>query len=246
MRRRRRRILRDDVIAPWLTIGVILGLWWVGASLLRPELIASPSAAIDRLRDADIPRAASTGVRDRVARAHRVEEAIPTPADRAMPAPADAMPAMALGGSDVSELVAKRLLVPVAGLEASSLRSTFADARGSGRRHEAMDILAPRGAPVLAALDGRIVKLFTSAAGGLTIYQYDVEEAFCYYYAHLDSYAADLTEGQRVTRGQTIGYVGTTGNAPPGTPHLHFAIFKLNADKRWWEGAPIDPYLVLR
>jgi murein DD-endopeptidase MepM/ murein hydrolase activator NlpD len=149
-------------------------------------------------------------------------------------------------GGDVEALRGKRLLVPVAGIEAKTLRSTFEDSRGGGRRHEAMDILAPRGASVVAAVDGRIVKLFTSAAGGLTIYQYDPEEEFCYYYAHLDGYVADLTEGQTVKRGQTIGYVGTTGNAPPGTPHLHFAIFKLDANKRWWEGDALDPFLVLR
>ena len=108
-----------------------------------------------------------------------------------------------------------------------------------------MDILAPRGTAVVATSDGRIAKLFTSAAGGLTVYQFDPTEQYAYYYAHLDGYAPDLTEGQVVSRGQTIGYVGTTGNAPPGTPHLHFAIFKLGPDKRWWEGEAIDPFLVL-
>ena len=109
-----------------------------------------------------------------------------------------------------------------------------------------MDILAPRGTPVVAAVGGRIAKLFTSAAGGLTIYQFDEAEQFCYYYAHLDSYAPDLNEGQIVQRGQVIGYVGTTGNAPPDTPHLHFAIYRLGAEKRWWDGTPIDPIDVLR
>jgi murein DD-endopeptidase MepM/ murein hydrolase activator NlpD len=109
-----------------------------------------------------------------------------------------------------------------------------------------MDILAPRGTPVLASVSGRVVKLFTSAAGGLTIYQFDEDERYCYYYAHLDSYAPDLTEGQTVSRGQVIGYVGTTGNAPPGTPHLHFAIFRLGPEKKWWEGEPLDPITFLR
>ena len=109
-----------------------------------------------------------------------------------------------------------------------------------------MDILAPRGTPVVASVSGRIAKLFTSAAGGLTVYQFDPEERHCYYYAHLDSYAPDLTEGQVVERGQIIGFVGTTGNAPPDTPHLHFAIFRLGPDKRWWEGEPLDPIIFLR
>jgi murein DD-endopeptidase MepM/ murein hydrolase activator NlpD len=127
------------------------------------------------------------------------------------------------------------------------LTSTFVDPRGGGsRRHEAMDILAPRGTEVYATLDGKIARLFTSAAGGLTIYQFDPAEEYAFYYAHLDRYAPGLAEGQVVRKGQTIGYVGTTGNAPVGTPHLHFAIFKLGPDKRWWEGEPVDPFLVLR
>ena len=137
--------------------------------------------------------------------------------------------------------------MPVSGIAATELRSTFDEARGGGsRRHEAMDILAPRGTPVLAAVDGRIVKLFNSAAGGLTIYQFDPEEQYCYYYAHLDAYAPNLNEGQVVKQGDVLGTVGTTGNAPPDTPHLHFAVYKLGADKKWWEGEPIDPYSLMR
>jgi murein DD-endopeptidase MepM/ murein hydrolase activator NlpD len=109
-----------------------------------------------------------------------------------------------------------------------------------------MDILAPRGTPVLAAVDGRVVKLFTSAAGGLTVYQFDVEERFSYYYAHLDAYAPDLNEGESVARGQILGFVGTTGNAPADTPHLHFAIYRLGPDKKWWEGEALDPFDLLR
>jgi murein DD-endopeptidase MepM/ murein hydrolase activator NlpD len=109
-----------------------------------------------------------------------------------------------------------------------------------------MDIMAPRGTPVVASVDGRIVKLFTSAAGGLTIYQFDADEQYCYYYAHLDGYAPDLTEGQIVTRGQVLGFVGTTGNAAPDAPHLHFAIHRLGPEKRWWEGEPLDPLTFLR
>ena len=115
-----------------------------------------------------------------------------------------------------------------------------------GRRHEAIDILAPRGTPVKAVEDGRIARLFFSKAGGTTIYQFDPTERFCYYYAHLDRYADGLRENDQVRRGQVIGYVGTTGNAPKNTPHLHFAVFRLNAEKRWWEGTPIDPYDLLR
>lgn len=139
----------------------------------------------------------------------------------------------------------RTLIVPVAGVDSEALESSFGDARGD-RRHEAMDILAARRTPVLAADDGSIAKLFTSKAGGLTIYQFDPTETFAYYYAHLDGYAPNLSEGDRVRRGDVVGFVGTTGNAPPNTPHLHFAIFRLTADRRWWEGTPIDPFTILR
>ena len=137
------------------------------------------------------------------------------------------------------------LLVPVLGVKAVQLSDTFNETRGGKRRHEALDIVAPRGTPVIAADDGRIVKLFTSIPGGLTIYQFDPSEKLAYYYAHLEGYAADVTEGRQVKRGEVIGYVGTTGNANPATPHLHFAIFELGPEKRWWKGTAINPYPLL-
>jgi murein DD-endopeptidase MepM/ murein hydrolase activator NlpD len=135
-----------------------------------------------------------------------------------------------------------RIGLPIAGLRAKDIQDTFSHLRGGNRPHEATDILAPRGTPVLAVDAGTIKKLFTSKPGGLTVYQFDAEGVYCYYYAHLDRYAANLKEGMTVKRGDVIGYVGTTGNANPNTPHLHFAIFKLGTLKRWWEGAPINPY----
>jgi murein DD-endopeptidase MepM/ murein hydrolase activator NlpD len=145
---------------------------------------------------------------------------------------------------NVRALAARRLIVPVAGIPRASLRDTFDERRGT-HRHEAIDIAAPRGAPVVAVGDGRIVKLFQSASGGRTVYQFDPDEKFAYYYAHLDRYAEGLTEGLLVRRGDRLGYVGTTGNAPTETPHLHFAIFRLGRDRHWWEGVPVDPYAVL-
>jgi murein DD-endopeptidase MepM/ murein hydrolase activator NlpD len=99
---------------------------------------------------------------------------------------------------------------------------------------------------VVAVEDGTIAKLFLSKAGGNTIYQFDPSRQYAYYYAHLERYADSLKEGEAIQRGQVIGYVGTTGNAPKNTPHLHFAVFRLSAEKRWWEGTPIDPYDILR
>lgn len=134
------------------------------------------------------------------------------------------------------------LLMPVAGVSPKELTDTFGQARGSERQHEALDIAAPKGTPVLAVADGKVVKLFTSKPGGLTVYQFDPSEKYAYYYAHLDSYAPELKEGQPIRRGQMIGYVGVTGNADPNVPHLHFAIFELGAEKKWWEGTPVNPY----
>ena len=137
------------------------------------------------------------------------------------------------------------LQMPVEGIALEGLRSDFDAPRSGGRRHQAIDIRAPRGTPVVAVVDGTIRKLFTSAAGGLTIYHFDEREETCYYYAHLDRYAAGIKEGMRVTRGSVIGYVGTTGNAPKSTPHLHFAINRLPPTREWWKGDPIDPYPLL-
>ena len=144
-----------------------------------------------------------------------------------------------------AELKDRDLVVPVEGVRPDQLTRQFNDARG-GRRHEAIDILAPLGTPVKAVDGGRIARLFTSKAGGITIYQYDRSERYCYYYAHLDRYADGLRENDHVEQGQVIGYVGVSGNAPKNTPHLHFAVFSLNAQKRWWEGTPLDPYDILR
>jgi murein DD-endopeptidase MepM/ murein hydrolase activator NlpD len=135
-----------------------------------------------------------------------------------------------------------RIGLPIAGLRAKDIQDTYSQLRGGTRPHEATDILAPRGTPVLAVDSGTIKKLFTSKPGGLTVYQFDLDGVYCYYYAHLDRYSANLKEGMTVNRGDIIGYVGTTGNAPANTPHLHFAIIKLGALKRWWEGTPINPY----
>jgi lipoprotein-anchoring transpeptidase ErfK/SrfK len=163
------------------------------------------------------------------------------------PAPASAVPAPAAPASSVPADPPRMgsLLLPVAGITARQLTDTFHETRGGKRPHEALDIPAPRGTPVLAVEDGRIVKLFKSIPGGLTIYQFDPSERFAYYYAHLDSYAANVAEGKQLQRGDVIGYVGSTGNANPATPHLHFAIFELGPEKRWWKGTAINPYPLL-
>jgi len=148
--------------------------------------------------------------------------------------------------SVVETLRARSLLVPVEGISPSQLRDTYNAARSGGRVHDAIDIHAPRGTPVLAVADGMVIKLHYGARGGKSLYQIDEDGRTRYYYAHLDRYAVGVNEGVRVARGQVIGYVGDTGNAQPGDYHLHFAIAILNDLSRWWGGTNVNPYDVLR
>lgn len=134
-----------------------------------------------------------------------------------------------------------KLLFPLRGYDRARLRDNFDEARGK-RRHEALDIMAPRGTHVVAVDDGRVARLFKSAAGGLTVYHIDPDEKYAYYYAHLDRYAPGLAEGMSVSRGDLIGFVGSTGNAPASAPHLHFAVFELGAERKWWKGKAVNPY----
>ncbi|HVF86912.1 MAG TPA: peptidoglycan DD-metalloendopeptidase family protein [Pyrinomonadaceae bacterium] len=142
--------------------------------------------------------------------------------------------------------VSTKLLIPVAGVTADQLTDTYNDARSEGRTHNAIDIIAPRGTPVLAATDGRIVKLFYSERGGITIYQLDPDNRTVYYYAHLDRYADGLTEDHFARRGEVIGYVGDTGNAGAGNYHLHFSVSIVSDPKRHWDGENINPYPLLK
>jgi murein DD-endopeptidase MepM/ murein hydrolase activator NlpD len=166
----------------------------------------------------------------------------PDVAETPPPTSAEGFPSVVPPG----DLAQRGLLVPVHGIQPDKLQDTFDDARGGGERvHQAMDIMAPEGTPVLAIEDGKIEKLFESKQGGLTIYQFDPTATYAYYYAHLQRYADNLKEGQGVRKGQVIGYVGVTGNANPEGPHLHFAIYRLTPEKQWWKGDPINPFQVL-
>ena len=140
--------------------------------------------------------------------------------------------------------LAATLDVPVQGVTRSQLRDNFSEAR-SGHAHEALDIPAPRGTSVLSATDGRVIKLFESKQGGHMIYAADASDHFILMYAHLDRYAPGIQEGMPLRRGQLIGYVGTSGNAPPETPHLHFAIARGRPSVTWWKGTPVNPYPLL-
>jgi murein DD-endopeptidase MepM/ murein hydrolase activator NlpD len=141
----------------------------------------------------------------------------------------------------ISELKSKSLLVPVPGVQPSALKDSFRQQRGQSRVHHALDIVAPRGTPVLSTDSGKIIKLFTSKAGGLTVYAADASGRFIYYYAHLDRYRTGIAEGMRLARGDTIGFVGTTGNAPKDYPHLHFAIMRSYNLAQWSKGLPVNP-----
>jgi len=242
----RRRLARVQQVAAVIGVSFALGaltdagLTWrmgnatpdsapAGATLLRatnhqPLTSADPEPAHDPSEPRPVQRPGENGERPPVATTGAVahEEAVEALRDR-------------------------DLKIPVEGADDDDLRDTFFDSRGGSRAHEALDIMAPRHTQVLAADDGVIKKLFMSkGGGGITIYQFDPTETYCYYYAHLDRYAANLKEGQRVRRGDVIGYVGSTGNASADAPHLHFAIFRLGPERQWWKGEPINPYPILK
>jgi peptidoglycan LD-endopeptidase LytH len=156
----------------------------------------------------------------------------------------DSTPA-ALPTSSNLDVLRREMIVPVRGFTPAMLRDSYDELRGGTRKHEALDILASRGTPVLSAANGRILKLFESKAGGHMIYAADSSERFILMYAHLDAYQPGLLEGQRITQGQQIGVVGTTGNADANVPHLHFAIASSTDVRIWWKGAPVNPYPLL-
>lgn len=219
--------LAGVLTASWIVWKADSGQTWLGKSA---RYVATRLPGVDRWDEGAID-ADSPVLESPVADAGSDDGPAPTPSISAPPA---------------AELGDRDLVIPVEGISADQLVRTFDDARGSSRKHEAIDILAPMGTPVRAVEDGKIARLFHSKAGGITIYQIDPTERFCYYYAHLQRYADGLRENDTVRRGQIIGYVGISGNAPPNTPHLHFAVFRLTTAKRWWEGTPVDPYDILR
>lgn len=152
-------------------------------------------------------------------------------------APAKVMPTR-------EQVPTRGLLFPLAGHE-KALRDNFHEKRGV-RTHDALDIMAPRGTPVRAVDDGRIAKLYRGPMAGISVYQFDPATTRVYFYAHLDRYADGMKEGQAVARGDVIGYVGSTGNAPESAPHLHFAVHELGSEKQWWRGKAVNPYVLLR
>ena len=149
------------------------------------------------------------------------------------------------GSSSTGESLPTDLLFPVPAVPTSAMADSFNDPRGL-RVHHAVDILAPRRSEVRAVADGTVARMMSSVAGGIAVYQWSADKGLVYYYAHLDGYAPGLEEGQKVTRGQLLGYVGTTGNAPPQTPHLHFAISRTDKTDRWWGGTPVNPFPIWR
>jgi len=154
-----------------------------------------------------------------------------------------------LGGSatasDAAYLISRRLLVPVSGADMSKVEDSFFEPRDGGRTHRAIDILAPRGTPILSADDGKIIRMTTSELGGISMYTIDPTARLVYYYAHMERYNDAMSPGREIAKGDTLGFVGTTGNAPKDTPHLHFQVMRWPADNRYWDGEAIDPFEAL-
>ena len=206
----------------WFLLGGLLGANLVYLVMSRdPERAAARNEALPRERvETPLPVASPDSVDA-------------TPSQPVLPPPVVRIP----DGPSTGEL-----LVPVQGISPTQLVDTFTDSRSEGRSHDAIDIMAPAGTPVLAVTDGRIEKLFTSKQGGITLYQFNRDRTLAYYYAHLQGYAEGSVEQRELRRGEVLGYVGVTGNSNPDGPHLHFAIFELGPEKQWWKGTAINPY----
>ena len=185
---------------------------------------AAPPAAAPPAQTADVP----------------VLPAQPRALEPALAPPADTVSVPGLPGASASPWT-----VPVVGVDPDDLADTFTDARSEGRTHNAIDIMAPRGTPVVAASPGTVQRLFTSDKGGITVYLLGDDKRTVQYYAHLDAYAAGLAEGQRIARGGAIGTVGDSGNAAPGNTHLHFAVWTIEPGESFWDGEPVNPYGLL-
>ena len=230
VRRQRGGVLRGALL---FVLGVL-----VGANVVYFVLTRTPAAT--GIATTQTPRVDAAAA-DGTARASAVAPIETPPVPPSPASPPESPAALPATPTDATG----SLLIPVQGIAAPALLDTFNDARSEGRRHDAIDIMAPAGTPVLAVADGRIEKLFLSDRGGITLYQFNQARTRAYYYAHLQRYADGIAEGQALRRGQVLGYVGATGNADPSAPHLHFAVFALGPEARWWEGAALNPYPML-
>jgi murein DD-endopeptidase MepM/ murein hydrolase activator NlpD len=221
------------LIAIVSALGILVALIW-GLNKSRTEHAAVATSTHTEISPAVSPIATPT-------------LAIPSPSPTTQPSGEPTpQPSATIQPSPTASTLSHSLLIPVAGVRPEQLRDTFSEARSEGRVHDAIDIPAPRGTPVLAAADGLIIKLFQSERGGTTIYQLDPDNKTIYYYAHLERYADGLTEGHIARRGEVVAYVGDTGNAGAGNYHLHFSILLVSDPKRYWDGTNINPYPLLR
>ncbi len=220
-------------LMPLIATGLLLGLgagWWLRSEGLAPAPAPATMAADDGIGPP---------------RAEPLAPALASGAPLTLAATPPSTPPVQAQAQAPAVIAPSGLLLPVQGITSSQLQDTFTDARSEGRVHDAIDILAAEGTPVLAVADGQIEKLFDSDRGGLTIYQFEPGGTYCYYYAHLQRYADGLAEKQQVKRGQVIGYVGSTGNASAEAPHLHFEVHVLGPERQWWKGESINPYPLL-
>jgi murein DD-endopeptidase MepM/ murein hydrolase activator NlpD len=236
-----------------VTTAVVSGLFWARArrsakeraaiSSNRDENATSSVSADSPTRPALSPSVSTTSANQSSVQSPAQSNTEPTPSLESDQASISPSKDTVLSGSFVGTL---KLIIPVVGVKPDQLQDTFTDARAEGRVHDAIDIPAPAGTPVVAAADGEIIKLFQSERGGITIYQLSPDKKLVFYYAHLQRYADGLVAGKFVKQGEVIGYVGDTGNAGAGNYHLHFSISVIADPKRYWEGTNINPYPLLR
>jgi peptidoglycan LD-endopeptidase LytH len=231
-----------------LAARVLLGsaAFVLGACAARPWTVLEPAAPSPRAQSSEAVEPETAEAPHAPGRAKAPARATPeAPRTAAAPqAPSRPMALPEAPGSEAASGLPTALRMPVEGVRRESVPDTFDDRRGV-RRHKALDIMAPRGTRVVAVADGEVARVYRHLLGGLSVYQYDATRRYSFYYAHLEGYAPGLREGMVLRRGDLVGFVGTTGNATPGAPHLHFAMLELGPDRKWWKGTPVNPHPLL-
>lgn len=225
---------------------VIMGLCVVFSLVVFNNLKAPPGTSTPKRR---VPAPETVIGADPTAKTPAKPSVSPPRSDNGPLPPGDsavtgASGALAVNEADLAYLRTKKLLIPVEGVTAGELHDSFYSERSEGRIHQALDIMAPQGTPVVASAGG-LVRLYASERGGIMIYVTDSSGLYVYYYGHLERYADGLYDGKAVMRGEVIGYVGDTGNAGAGNYHLHFGIAKATGPGKWSRGEPINPYPLL-
>ena len=243
------RVMRKRLL-PWSAL-LLSACWAGGVPAVSPDRAITAELPVRGARDETriLPSAPPRDSR-RGSTARGSSPSTPSVGARALPGQADPDVATAAsaarGATEIEALREMDLMVPVDGITPAQIPDTYWSKRDGGRLHRAADIMAAKGTPVVSSVEGAVLKVGRNTTGGIVVYTTDSERRFVFYHAHLDKVAEGLADGSTLRQGDVLGYVGTSGNALPNAPHLHFQVMRMPADGRYWEGMPVDarPFLL--